>query len=146
MRRVEERARATGQSLDEAAAVVVQDLEAAAAALNTRIAPMVPGTGVLVALSGLLLKAEPSSNRVAEFFVGLAVLFAVAGLAFLARAFFVYAGRRNVGLSPTVDDIAFARGCLASKHANARRGGWLAGIALACLIIGILSGVEIHLG
>jgi hypothetical protein len=146
MRRVDELRLARGQSVDDAAAVVVEDLERAAAALNTRTAPLVPGCGVLVAVSGLLAKAEPSSDRFAETFVSLAVLFAVGGFAFLTRSLFAYAGRREVGLSPTVDDIAFARDCLIRKHANAHRGGWLAGIGLFCLIIGILAGVHISVG
>jgi hypothetical protein len=41
--------RATGQSLDGAATVVVEDLERAAAALSTRTAPRVPACCVLVA-------------------------------------------------------------------------------------------------
>lgn len=60
MRRVEERSRASGQSLDQAAAVVVEDLERAAAALTARTAPQVPRSGVLVAAAGVLLKAEPA--------------------------------------------------------------------------------------
>jgi hypothetical protein len=146
MRRVEERSRATGRSLDESASAVVEDLEQAAASLNGRTAPLVPGCGVLVAASGLLLKAEPSSHGLAEFFVGLSVLFAVGGFTFLTRGLFLYAGRRNVGLSPSVDDVSFARNGLARKQANAYRGSWLAGIGLACLIIGILFGVRISLG
>jgi hypothetical protein len=145
MRRVEEHSRAAGQSLEEAAGVVVEDLERATAALNARTAPLVPGCGVLVAVSGVLLKAEPSSDGLAEFFLGLAILLAVAGFTFLARALFVYAGRRYIGLSATVGDIAFARGGLVRKHANAHRGGWLAGIGLACLILGILFGIHISL-
>jgi hypothetical protein len=145
MRRVEERSRATGQSQDEAAAVVVEDFERAAAALNTRTAPLVPGCGVLIAATGLLLKAEPSSDPLAEFFLGLSVLFAVGGFVFLTRALFVYAGRRSIGLSPTVDDIAFAHDGLVRKYANAHRGGWLAGIGLTCLIIGILFGIHISI-
>lgn len=143
--RAEEGSRATGQSLDEASAVVAEDLERAAAVLNVRTAPLVPGCGVLVAVSGLLAKAEPSSDGLAEAFVSLAVLFAIGGFAFLTRALFAYAGRRNVGLSPTVDDIAFAREGLVRKHANAHRGAWVAGIGLACLIIGILFGVHIDI-
>ena len=142
----EERARATGQSLDEAAAVVVDDLERAAAALSARTAPLVPACGVLVAVAGLLLKAGPSSDGIAEVFLGFAVLFAVLGLSFLARGHFIYAGRRTIGLSPTVDDIAFARDRLVRKQACTRRGGWLAAIGLACLIVGILVGVRITLG
>ena len=90
--RAEEGSRATGQSLDEAA-VVVEDLERAAAALSTRTAPLVPACGVLVATAGLLL-----------------------------------------------------RGRLLRKHACTYRGGWPAGIGLACLILGILIGVRITLG
>ena len=48
MRRAEERSRATGKSVDAAAAVVVADLKRAAAALNARTAPLMPGCGVLV--------------------------------------------------------------------------------------------------
>jgi hypothetical protein len=98
MRRVEERSRASGQSLVQAAAVVVEDLERAAAALTARTAPLVPGSGVLVAAAGVTLKAEPASSGVAEFFLGLVVLFAAKGFTFLTRALIVYAGRRNVGL------------------------------------------------
>jgi hypothetical protein len=145
MERVEERAKATGQSRDEAAATVVEELETAAGALNTRTAPLVPGCGVLVALSGLLAKAEPSSNGLSEAFVSLAVLWAVAGFSFLTFALFSYAGRRLIGLAPTVEDVAFARDRLVRKRANAHRGSWLAGIGLACLIIGILFGVRIQI-
>jgi hypothetical protein len=81
-----------------------------------------------------LLKAG-FSDGVADIFLGFAVLFAVMGLSFLARANFIYAGRRTIGLSPTVGDIAFARDRLVRKHACAYRGGWLAGIGLACLIL-----------
>lgn len=144
--RAEDHARATGQSQDEAAVVVVNDLEQAANALTTRTAPLVPGCGVLVAISGLAVKAEPSKgNRVAETFVSLAVLFAIAGFAFLTTALFLYAGRRTVGLAPTVDDIGFARERLVRKYTSAHRGGFLAGIGLACLIIGILAGVHIDI-
>jgi hypothetical protein len=144
--RAEELSRATGQSPDEAAAVVVEDLERAAAALTARTAPLVPGCGVLVAVSGLAVKAEPASDPIAETFVSLAVLFAIGGFSFLTRALFLYAGRRIVGLSPTVDDIAFARDRLVRKHTSAHRGGFLAGIGLTCLIIGILAGVHISIG
>jgi len=125
-RRAEEGSRATGQSLDEAAAVVVEDLERAATALSARTAPLVPACGVLVAVAGLLLKVGPSSDGIAEFFLGFAVLSAVLGLSFLARAHFIYAGRRTIGLSPTVDDIAFAGDRLVRKQACTHRGGWLA--------------------
>jgi hypothetical protein len=145
LHRVEERSRASGQSLDEAAAVVVEDLERAAAALSARTAPLVPACGVLVAAAGLLLKAEPASYDIAEIFLGLAILSAVGGLSFLARAHFLYVGRRNVGLAPTAGDIAFAHDRLVRKHADTRRGGWLAGTGLTCLIIGILFGVHISL-
>lgn len=144
--RAEELSCATGQSPDEAAAVVVEDLERAAAALTARTAPLVPGCGVLVAVSGLAVKAEPASDPIADTFVSLAVLFAIGGFSFLTRALFLYAGRRIIGLSPTVDDIAFARDRLVRKHASAHRGGLLAGIGLTCLIIGILAGVHISLG
>src|ERR1700722_3968476 len=97
MVRAEEYSRATGQSMDEAAAVVVEDLERAAAALSARTAPLVPACGVLVAAAGLLLKAE-FSDDVGDIFLGFAVLFAVLGLAFLTRAHFIYAGRRTLGL------------------------------------------------
>jgi hypothetical protein len=145
MARAEECSRVTGQSLDEAAEVVVEDLERAAAALSTRTAPLVPACGVLVATAGLLLRAG-FSDGVADIFLGFAVLFAVLGLSFLARAHFIYAGRRSIGLAPTVGDIAFARDRLVRKHAYTYRGGWLAGIGLACLILGILIGVRITLG
>ncbi len=144
--RAEEVSRTTGQTQDEAVAVVVEDLERAAAALTARTAPLVPGCGVLVAASGLAVKAEPTSNAIAETFVSLAVLFAVGGFAFLTRALFLYAGRRVIGLSPSVDDIAFARDRLVRKHTSAHRGGLLAGIGLTCLIIGILAGVRISIG
>jgi hypothetical protein len=142
--RAEEVARATGRSEDAAAGVVVEDLERADAALTARTAPLVPGCGVLIAVSGLAAKAE-TPNPIADAFVSLAVLFAIGGFAFLTRALFLYAGRRVVGLSPTVADIAFARGRLVRKHSSARRGRWLAAIGLTCLIIGILAGVHISI-
>ena len=145
MRRAEECSRRTGQTPDEAAAAVVEDLERAAAALGTRTAPLVPACGVLVAAAGLLLKAE-FSDGVGDIFLGFAVLSAVVGLSFLTRAHFIYAGRRTIGLPPTVGDIAFARDRLVRKHVCTYRGGWLAGVSLACLIIGILVGVRITLG
>jgi hypothetical protein len=144
MRRVEERSRASGQSLDEAAAVVVEDLERAAVALTARTAALVPGSGVLVAAAGVLLKAEPSSYGVSEF-SSASRSCSLWGFSFLTRALLVYAGRRQVGLAPTADDVAFAHDALVRKHANAHRGGWLAGIGLACLILGILFGVHISL-
>jgi hypothetical protein len=143
--RAEAVSRDTGKSQDEAAGVVVQDLEQAASLLTARTAPLVPGCGVLVAVSGLAAKAE-SRSVIGDTFVSLAVLFAVAGFGFLTRALFLYAGRRIVGLPPTLDDIPFARDRLVRKHTSAHRGGWLAGAGLACLIIGILAGVHISLG
>lgn len=144
--RAEERARTTGQTVDEAAAVVVEDLEREAAALTARAAPIVPLCGVLVAASALLVKAEPASKGLAEIFASLAVLFAVGGLSFLIRALLLYAGRRIIGSSTTVDDIAFARSRLVRKRTSAHRGGLLAGLGLTCLIIGILAGVRISIG
>jgi hypothetical protein len=143
--RVRERSDAKGQSLDEAAEAVVEDLERAVTALNTRTAPLVPGCGVLIAAAGILLKGEPPSYGIAEIFLGLAIVFAVGGFTFLTRALFAYAGRRNVGTSATIDDVAFARDGLVRKLANARRGSLLAGLGLACLILGILFGVHIAL-
>lgn len=143
--RAEEHARATGKSQDDAAAVVINDLEQAANALTTRTAPLVPATGVLVALSGLLVKAEPSSRPLVEVFVSLAIFFAVAGFAFLTRGLFLYAGRRVIGLSPTVEDIGFARERLVRKYTSSHRGSLLAGVGLTWLIIGILSGVHINI-
>jgi len=143
--RVEELSRATGKTEDEAAGIVVEELESAAAALTTRTAPLVPGTGVLVAISGLAVKAEPSSRALVQVFISLAIFFAIAGFAFLTRGLFLYAGRRIIGLAPTVDDIAFARDRLVRKHTSAHRGGLLAGIGLALLIIGILSGVRVQI-
>lgn len=143
--RAEECSRTTGQSPDQAATVVVEDLERAGAALTTRTTPLVPSCGMLVAAAGILLKAEPTTDPIAEFFLGLSIVFAIVTLSFLSRALFSYAGRRNVGLAPTVDDIAFARDCLVRKHSSARRGSWLAGFALACLIIGVLVGAQINI-
>jgi hypothetical protein len=143
IRRADELSRATGKSRDEAAALVMEDLEGAAAALTARTAPLVPGCGVLVAVSGLAVKAEASSAAIAETFTGLAVLFAVLGFTFLTRALFLYAGRRVVGLSPTVDDLEFARDRFVVKQNSANRGGWFAFLGLTCLIIGILAGVRI---
>lgn len=145
LRRVEERSRAAGQSLDEAAGAVVEDLERAAAALNARTAPLVPGCGVLVAVTGILLKAEPSSDGARRVLPRPRDPARCRGLRVPGQGAFVYAGRPYVGLAPTVDDIAFARGGLVRKHADAHRGGWLAGIGLACLILGILFGIHISL-
>jgi hypothetical protein len=142
--RADEISRETGQSRDEAAAIVVQDLEQAALALTTRTAPLVPGCGVLVAVSGLAAKAE-TARPLTDAFVSLAVFLALGGFAFLTRALFLYAGRRAIGLSPTVDDIPFVRDRLVRKHTSASRGGLLAGLGLLFLIIGILAGVHISL-
>jgi hypothetical protein len=143
IRRTEALSRATGQSQDGAAAVVVEDLEGAAAALVARTAPPVPGCGVLIAVSGLAAKAE-TPNPIADGFVSLAVLFAIEGFALLARAVFLYAGRRTVGLSPTVDDIA--RTGPPGPQAQELSPRRLAAVALTCLIIGILAGVHISIG
>jgi hypothetical protein len=111
-----------------------------------RTAPLVPGCGLLVAVSGFFVKAESSSRPIAETFAGLAVVLAAGGLSFLTRALFLYAGRRVVGLSPVLDDIAFARVRLVRKHTSADRGALWAGIGLTCRIIGILVGVHISIG
>ncbi len=145
MRRVENTSRAAGLSLDEAAAIIVEDLERAATTLNTRVAPLVPGCGFLVAVAGLLFKAEPSSQGLAEVFIGLSVIFAVGGIWFLTNGLVTYAGRRLVGLTPTVDDIAFAHDRLVRKYDSAYRGSWMAGIALTCLMLGILVGVHLQI-
>jgi hypothetical protein len=114
----------TGQSLDEAAAVVVEDLERAAAALGTRTAPLVPACGVLVAAAGLLLKAEFSDGD-GDVFLGLAVLSAVVGLSFLTRAHFIYAGRRTIGL-PLLPGTSPSRATAlsASTRAPTAAAGW----------------------
>jgi hypothetical protein len=125
---------------------VIGDLEAAATALTTRMAPLVPGCGVLVAISGLAVKAEPSKNTLSETFISLALLLAIAAFGFVTRALFLYAGRRTVGLSATIDDIPFARGRLVRKQTNAHRGSVLAAISLASLVFGILVGVHISVG
>ncbi|HEY2437928.1 MAG TPA: hypothetical protein VGH93_12160 [Solirubrobacteraceae bacterium] len=144
IRRAEDISRATGKSQDEAAAVVVDDLESAAAALTTRTAPLVPSIGVLVALSGITVKAEPTKNGLAEAFVSLALLFAVVGFAFVTTGLFLYAGRRTVGVSPTVDDIGFARDRLVRRFKLSNRGSVVAGMGLLWLIIGILAGIHIR--
>jgi hypothetical protein len=141
--RVEGLSRATGKTEDEAAAVVVEELESAANTLTTRTAPLVPGTGVLVAISGLAAKAEPTTRPLVQVFISLSIFFAIGGFTFLTRALFLYAGRRVIGLAPTVDDLEFARDRLVRKHTSAHRGGFLAAIGLMFLIIGILSGVRV---
>jgi hypothetical protein len=146
IRRANQSSRATGLSLDEAAAVVVDDLERAATTLNARVAPLVPGCGFLVAVAGLLFKAEPSTHGLAEVFSGLSVILAVGGIWFLTNGLVTYAGPRVVGLIPTIDDIAFAHDRLVRKHDSADRGSWMAGISLTCLILGILFGVHIQIG
>lgn len=142
-RRAEQDAGATGRTLDEAATDVVEDLERAATAVNARVAPLVPGCGFLVAVAGLLFKVEPSSQGVSEVVIGLAVVLAVGGISFLTHGLFTYAGRREIGLTPTVADIAFARERLVVKHRSAEWGGWLAGLSLTSLVVGILVGVEL---
>lgn len=146
MRRVEESSVAGNLSADQAAAAVVEEIEAAAGALNTRMAPLVPGCGILVTAAGLLFKAEPSSHGLAEVLTGLAVVSAVGGMWLLTRGVFTYAGRRAIGLAPTVEDIAFARGRLVHKQTSGYRGGLLAGISLTSLLLGILLGVHLELG
>jgi hypothetical protein len=143
MRRVEDSARQNDQSVEEAAKVVVEELERETAALTVRTAPLVPGCGLLVAVSGVMLKTEPTSRPESEFFLGAAVVLAVAGFTFLARSLFSYAGRRVIGLQPTVEDIGFAQRRLVSKLRNARRGRILAGIGLAFLLVGIVLGIQL---
>jgi hypothetical protein len=143
MRRVEESAGRSGQSETEAAKEVVEELERETTALTLRNAPLIPGCGLLVAVSGVMLKAEPTSRPLSEFFLGGAVVLAVAGFTFLSRALFSYAGRRVIGLEPTLDDIEFAQRRLVSKLHNARRGGVLAGVGLILLVIGIATGVRL---
>ncbi len=142
--RAQERSRTTGESLDEAAAVVVEDLESAVNALNTRVSPLLRGTSFLVAVASLMFKVEPSSQGLAEFLIGLSVILAITGTYYLVDGVSTYAGRRAIGLMPTVEDVAFTRARLVRKYNSAYRGGWLAGISLTCLVIGILLGV--HLG
>jgi hypothetical protein len=143
IRRVEESAQRSNQSMDEAAKVVVEELERETSALTLRTAPLIPGCGLLVAVSGVMLKSEPTSRPLSEFFLGAAVVLAVAGFTFLARALFSYAGRRVIGLEPTLEDIEFAQRRLVSKLHNARRGGVLAGVGLILLVIGIVTGVRL---
>ncbi len=143
MRRVEESARQSGLSVAEAARAVVEELEREAAALTLRTAPLVPGCGLLVAVSGIMLKSEPTSRPASEFFLGCAVVLAVVGFTFLSRALFTYAGRRVIGIEPAVEDIQFAQGRLVGKLRNARRGALFAGIGLACLLIGIVLGIRL---
>ncbi len=119
IRRVEESAHRSNQSMDEAAKVVVEELERETSALTLRTAPLIPGCGLLVAVSGVMLKSEPTSRPLPEFFLGAAVVLAVAGFTFLARALFSYAGRRVIGLEPTLEDIEFAQRRLVSKLHNA---------------------------
>ena len=113
--------------------------------MTTRMAPLVPGTGVLVAICGLAVKAEPSKNTLSETFISLALLLSIGAFAFVARALFLYAGRRTIGVSATVNDIAFARDRLVRKYTSAQRGVVLAVIALASLVFGILVGVHIRI-
>lgn len=130
----------TGKSVDEAAAVVVEDFERAAATLTTRTGPLLPACGAITAASGLLVKAELPGHAVAEAFASLAIAFAAGGLWFLTRGVFRNAGRPFVGLSPVLDDIADARARLVRKQASADRGAVLAGAGLMCLIVAILTG------
>jgi hypothetical protein len=143
MRRVEETAAQNGHSEAEAARAVVEELERETAALTLRTAPLVPGCGLLVAVSGVMLKSEPTSRTASEFFLGTSVVLAVIGFTFLSRALFSYAGRRVIGLAPVVDDIQYAQCRLVSKLRNARRGATFAGIGLAFLLIGIVLGVQL---
>ncbi len=144
--RAEERSRTTGQSLDEAAAVVVEDLESAVNALNTRVSPLLRGTSFLVAVASLMFKVEPSSQGLAEILIGLSVILAITGTYYLVDGVSTYAGRRAIGSLPTIEDIAFAHARLARKYNSAYRGSWLAGISLTCLVAGILLGVHIQIG
>jgi hypothetical protein len=90
------------------------------------------------------VKAEPTKNGLAEAFVSLALLFAVVGFAFVTTGLFLYAGRRTVGVSPTVDDIGFARDRLVRRFKLSNRGSVVAGMGLLWLIIGILAGIHIR--
>ncbi len=143
--RADESSRTTGQSLDEAAAVVVEDLESAASALNARVSPLLRGTSFLVAVASLMYKVEPSSDGLAELLTGLSVIFAIGGTYFLVDGVFTYTGRHAIGSLPTIEDIAFAHARLVRKYNSAYRGGWLAGISLTCLVVGILLGVHFQI-
>lgn len=140
IRQSEELARSTGKSVDEIAAVVVEDLERAAFTLTARTAPLVPGCGALVAASAIAAKAEHPAHPVAEAFASLAIAFGAVGLWFLTRGVFRYVGRPYVALSPVLNDIAYARAGLVRKQISADRGAVLAGAGLICLILGILTG------
>lgn len=146
IQRTQELSRGTGQNPDEAATVVVEELEREAVASTARTAPLVPGCGILIAASGFLVKAEPTSRPVSAVFLGLAVVCAIAGFAFLTQALVLYAGRRSIGLPANAADIAFARDRLVRKRRSAHWGRWLAGIGLTFLAIGFLSGVRVSIG
>jgi len=124
MRRAEECARVTGQSLNEAAVVVVEDLEACRCGAEHADGPARAACGVLVAAAGLLLKAE-SSDGIADIFLGFAVLFAVVGLSFLTRAHLIYADRApSAFLLPSGTSPLRATALSVSTPAPTAAAGW----------------------
>jgi hypothetical protein len=57
---------------------------------------------------------------------------------YLAVALFTHAGRRNVGLPPTREDVAFAHDRLTKKQSRAELGSFLSFIGFVILLIVIL--------
>jgi len=124
-----------GASDADATLVVVENFERAGAAVNERTAPLVPASGLVVTASGLLAPLSDAASTL----VFTAMLFSILGLTFLTAALFTNAGRREVGLPPTRDDVAFAHRRLLYKEGNARIGSVCFGLGLLLLIAAILS-------
>jgi hypothetical protein len=138
---IEERQRLLDDTAEQATQAVVEELERAAAAINVRIAPLVPTCGLVVAGAVALDKFTPTPPALALLAIGLAML----GLYFVAAAMFTHAGRRTVGFTPMQEDIAFARARLVKKEANAQIGSVLILLGLILLVALIINSIEIDM-
>ena len=124
-----------GASEADATLAVVENFEQAAATLSDRTAPLVPASGLVVTASGLLAPLSDAASTL----VFTAMLFSILGLGFLTASLFTHAGRREVGLAPTRDDVAFAHQRLIYKEGNARIGSACFGLGLVLLLVAIFT-------
>jgi hypothetical protein len=138
---IEERQLLLGDTAERATKGVVEELERAAAAINVRIAPLVPTCGLVVAGAGVIDRFATTPPALALSAIGLAI----AGLYFIAVAMFTHAGRRTVGLAPLQEDVAFARARLIKKEASAQIGLVLILLGLVVLVALIINSFELDI-
>jgi hypothetical protein len=132
--RIEERRRLLCGLAEQATQAVVEDLEGAAAPIHWRTVSLLPLCGLVIAVTGVLDKFTQPPVLLALS----AIFLAMCGLYFSVVTIFTHAGRRAVGLTPTQEDVAFARARLVKKEANGQIGSALTTLALILLIAVIL--------